>query len=54
MRDATGRWTRSLLLDSGHLVSTFGEDEAGELYVAHHATAPGGAVYRFVPAAGIP
>jgi hypothetical protein len=33
------------LLASGLRISTFGEDEAGEVYVAHHS-ATGGAVYR--------
>jgi glucose/arabinose dehydrogenase len=41
-----GRWTMSVLLDTSLLISSFGEDEAGELYVVHL----GGAVYRFDPA----
>ncbi len=40
-----GRWTMSTLLDSGLRVSSFGEDQDGELYVLDH----GGAVYRIVP-----
>jgi glucose/arabinose dehydrogenase len=39
---ATGEWTRTELLDSPHLISTFGEDELGELYLADLE----GAVYR--------
>jgi hypothetical protein len=35
------------LLGATHAISAFGEDEAGELYVADHL---GGAVYRIVPA----
>ena len=44
--DFQGRWTTSLLLDTSYLISSFGEDEAGELYLVHL----GGAVYRFDPA----
>jgi glucose/arabinose dehydrogenase len=40
-----GNWTRSLLLATPYSVSSFGEDEAGELYVADL----GGAVYRIDP-----
>jgi len=36
-------WENRLLLDSTLLISTFGEDEAGELYVADYGT---GALYR--------
>jgi glucose/arabinose dehydrogenase len=39
---ADGRWTSQELLDSSLLISTFGQDEAGDIYVAHH----GGDVYR--------
>jgi glucose/arabinose dehydrogenase len=38
-----GGWTSAELLSSGMRVSAFGEDEAGELYLADHG---GGAVYR--------
>jgi hypothetical protein len=36
-------WENRLLLDSTLLISTFGEDEGGELYVADYAT---GAIFR--------
>ncbi len=36
-------WQTVLLLDSPYALSTFGEDEAGNLYVADHA---GGGIYR--------
>jgi len=36
-------WENLLLLDSPLLISTFGEDEAGELYVADYGT---GAIFR--------
>jgi len=36
-------WENRLLLDSTLLISTFGEDEAGELYVADYGT---GTIYR--------
>jgi uncharacterized protein (TIGR03437 family) len=37
-----------MALDSPHLISSFGEDEAGELYVLHLGTGANGAVYRIV------
>jgi glucose/arabinose dehydrogenase len=40
--EATGGWTRTELLDSTLSISTFGEDESGELYLADLA----GSVYR--------
>ena len=48
-QDAGGDWSRSLLLSTGYSVSSFGEDEAGELYLTDLG---GGKVYRidaFVP-----
>jgi glucose/arabinose dehydrogenase len=38
-------WTSALFMRSGYTLSSFGEDEAGELYVLDHA---GGGVYRLV------
>jgi glucose/arabinose dehydrogenase len=40
-------WTSSVLLDTTLNISSFGEDEAGEIYVAH-LSATAGAVYRLV------
>ncbi len=40
--DSSGRWTMRQLLDSPLSISSFGEDEQGELYVVHY----GGAIYR--------
>jgi len=40
--DPQGRWTMRQLIDSPFSISSFGEDEQGELYVVHY----GGAVYR--------
>lgn len=37
-----GRWTMRQLIDSPLSISSFGEDEQGELYVVHY----GGAIYR--------
>ena len=50
---AGGTWSATEILDTRHDISTFGEDEAGELYVAHHGRSRGG-VYRMVlhPALG--
>ncbi|HVS03589.1 MAG TPA: PQQ-dependent sugar dehydrogenase [Thermoanaerobaculia bacterium] len=46
VRDSAGEATVRVLLDSGLSVSSFGEDEAGELYLCDHR---GGTVYRLVP-----
>jgi glucose/arabinose dehydrogenase len=46
-----GPWPNTLLLDTALNISTFGEDEAGELYVAH-VNDTAGAIYRIVPLAG--
>jgi glucose/arabinose dehydrogenase len=37
-------WQAEILFESGFNISTFGEDESGELYVADH----GGAIYKLV------
>ncbi len=42
--DGSGGWARSTLLDSSRLISSFGEDQSGELYLVDL----GGAVLRFV------
>ncbi|HEU4758658.1 MAG TPA: PQQ-dependent sugar dehydrogenase, partial [Dehalococcoidia bacterium] len=41
-----GVWTATLLLDTPYNIATFGEDEAGELYVVHYAAA--GTLYRVI------
>nr|NIV15674.1 glucose dehydrogenase [Fodinibius sp.] len=46
VRDSSDNWTNKLLLDTELLITTFGEDESGELYVADLA----GAVYKIVGA----
>jgi len=43
LRQNGSTWENRLLIDSTLLVSTFGEDENGELYVADYAT---GTIYR--------
>ncbi len=45
--DASGGWITNELLDTDFLITTFGEDEAGEIYFAHYAPA-NGAIYRIV------
>ena len=40
-----GRWTMSTLIDTAFLISSFGEDESGELYLVNLA----GSIYRFDP-----
>lgn len=42
VQESTGRWTMRQLIDSPFSISSFGEDEQGELYVVHY----GGAIYR--------
>ena len=47
-RDANGEWQSNMFMSSsGHTISSFGEDENGELYLVDY----GGTVYRFEPAA---
>ncbi len=46
-KNTDGTWTATLLLDTALLISTFGQDQAGELYVAHIAD-PSGAIYRII------
>ncbi len=43
LRRAGNAWENALVAETGFRISTFGEDEAGRLYVADHG---GGAVYR--------
>ncbi len=43
LRKNGATWENFLLADTPHLISAFGEDEAGNLYVADHGT---GTVYR--------
>jgi glucose/arabinose dehydrogenase len=45
IQDKQGRWVSQNMLESGLTVTTFGEDEAGEIYVANYS---GGALYRIV------
>jgi glucose/arabinose dehydrogenase len=47
-RDEAEEWQTNLFLPtSGHMITSFGEDEAGELYVVDHS----GSLWRFGPAA---
>jgi len=39
-------WTSTLLTDTVFTITTFGQDDAGELYVSRYAT--NGAIYRIV------
>jgi glucose/arabinose dehydrogenase/alpha-tubulin suppressor-like RCC1 family protein len=49
--ESGGVWSSELLSDQAFLISTFGEDAAGELYVAGYST---GSIYRIVgPPLGI-
>jgi len=51
--DGLGGWTTTELLDTTLLISTFGEDESGEIYVAHFSS-PDGALYQIVQANSAP
>jgi len=42
-----GKWVTKELLKTELSISTFGEDEAGNLYVAHHSSG-NGAIYRII------
>ncbi len=42
VQERSGKWTMRQLIDSPFSISSFGEDEQGELYVVHY----GGAIYR--------
>lgn len=37
-REANGDWSQAQLLSSGHTISSFGQDEAGEVYLLQHRT----------------
>ena len=41
---APGEWTNTLLVESGLKISSFGEDESGEVYVVDH----GGGIFRLM------
>jgi uncharacterized protein (TIGR03437 family) len=45
LRQAGDSFTSTRLRDSGLNISSFGEDQAGELYLLHHDGAPNGAVH---------
>lgn len=45
-RDTNNVWQSAVFMDSGLQVSSFGEDEKGELYIVNYS----GAVYRLMPA----
>ena len=46
-KKVSGVWTTTPLLTTSHNISTFGQDESGELYIADH-DATTGAIYRIV------
>jgi glucose/arabinose dehydrogenase len=47
---SSGEWTSTQLLDTPYSIATFGEDQDGELYMAHHAGL--GALYRIIKGSG--
>ena len=44
-------WTTNQLLDTSLSISSYGEDETGEIYLAHYSS-PDGAIYHIVSAGG--
>lgn len=50
-RDGSGVWHTEVLLDTGHRISTFGEDAAGEVY---WTDARGGAIHRLAAVDSVP
>jgi len=48
--DGLGGWNTTVLLDTNFSISTFGEDESGEIYFAH-LSATNGAIYQVVESA---
>jgi len=48
-KDENGVWSSRLLLDSNYMITSFGEDDEGELYITHRDK-KNGAVYRLVTA----
>ena len=46
-QDAFGNWTNEELLDTGLSITTFGEDEDGELYLAHFSSSDG-TIYKVI------
>ena len=48
--ESGGAWSTAQLIDTTLTISTFGEDEAGEIYVVHLASSTG-AIYRITSAA---
>lgn len=52
-RNASGQWSSRVLLDTPIQISTFGEDAAGEVYVARHNTTAG-TIYKIVDTLPIP
>lgn len=45
-RDAEGNWQSGQIMDTGMSISSFGEDEDGELYLVNY----GGSILKFAPA----
>ena len=46
-RDAAGGWTSEQILDTDLLITAFGEDEDGELYLAHFSST-NGTIYKVI------
>ncbi|MBZ0288791.1 MAG: PQQ-dependent sugar dehydrogenase, partial [Anaerolineae bacterium] len=47
-RDAAGAWQTNVFMETSYRISSFGEDESGEVYLIDH----GGSVLRFTAAGG--
>jgi glucose/arabinose dehydrogenase len=51
LKQASGAWDSDLIMDTPFLISSFGEDEAGELYLTDYGS---GSVYRILGPSGFP
>jgi len=47
-QSVAGVWSFAMTNNTPYTITTFGEDEAGELYFSHYATSTAGAIYRIV------
>jgi len=45
-REDDGTWSPAVVLDTNHVISSFGEDAQGELYLTDHTS---GSIYKIVP-----
>jgi len=49
-RSEAGEWVANPLVDTNYTISSFGIDEAGEMYLVDYGQSGAGSIYRFAPA----